>query len=376
MKSRWLLLLLLLLVCIAFWWFSRKSSKAEAPPPPSAVPVVTAEVARRDVPIWLEGIGSVQAFNTVTVRPRVGGSLDRVHFEEGQMVEAGDVLASIDPRTYQSTLDQAITRKAQNDAQLENAARQLERLRILVEGNAESRQMFEQQEALVAEYAARQQGDQVAIDAARLDLDFTTVRAPLSGQTGIRQVDAGNLVTANQPTGLVVITQVQPINVNFTLPQQNLAALSAAIRPGGEPMKVEALGEDGKVLGEGALELIDNQIDPATGTLRLKAKFSNENLALWPGQFVSARVLVETRRDTLVVPPEAVQPGLDGPFGYVVKADQTVEARELKTGLRFDEGRSIVIDEGLEAGETIVVTGHSKLRPGSKVTPQEPAQAP
>ncbi|OAM88811.1 efflux transporter periplasmic adaptor subunit [Termitidicoccus mucosus] len=378
MKPRLLLPLLVLLgiVAVVAWRLTAARASAQsataaaaAARAPRSVPVVIADAVERDVPVWLSGIGAVQAYNTVTVRPRVGGTLDSVNFSEGQTVAAGDVIAQIDPRPYRAALDRAIAQKAQYDAQLKNARLELVRIRSLVASNAESRQLLEQNEAAVAQYEALSAGAQAAIDAARLDLDFTTVRAPIAGRTGVRRVDAGNIVTAGQPDGLVVLTQIQPVSVVFTLPQRHLAAL----RPGAQKaaadaasrLIVQALDDQGGVLADGRLDLVDNQIDAATGTLRLKATFPNASLALWPGQFVSARVLVETRPHAVVVPTPVVQNGLDGPFAYVVTGSNTVEPRPVKPGPVLD-GYTL-IESGLLPGERVVVDGHAKLKPGSLV---------
>lgn len=371
MKKIWLILLLVTLgVTSVIFWRGRPgtaASKTEGRAP-QAIAVVIGEARRMDVPVWLTGIGTVQASNTVTVRPRVSGSLDQVHFTEGALVKQGDVLARIDPRPYESILAQAEAKKAQDKAQLMNARLEADRFRNLLKDDAVSQQQADQATASVAQLEALVQADDAAISAAKLDLEFTTVRAPISGRTGIRLVDAGNIVTSNQGEGLVVLTEIQPISVMFTLPQQHLAALSAAAGKSSEPLTTEALGESDTVLDNGTLQLIDNQIDTSTGTLKLKAAFPNEKLSLWPGQFVSARVLVETRKDAVVVPREAVQPGIDGPFCYVVKADDTVEARSVRSGISTDQG--LVIEEGLSAGEKIVVTGQIKLHPGAKVAAQ------
>lgn len=333
------------------------------------IAVVTDTVTSRDVPIWLTGLGTVHAFNTVTVRPRVSGTLDSINFTEGQSVKAGDVLAQIDPRPYRSVLEQSRARRTQNAAQLANARRDLERVRTLVETNSESRRILEQQESLVAQLTAAAQSAEAAFEAAQLDLDFTTVRAPIAGRTGVRFVDAGNLVATNQPTGIVVITQLQPISVIFMLPQQHLTALQRRLQADRSPPVVRALGDGGAVIAEGKLDLIDNQIDTSTGTVRLKASFPNTDSALWPGQFVSASILVETRVQATVVPNSVVQPGLDSPFAYVVKADQTVEARSIKPG-PIVAGFTI-IESGLAPGERVVSDGQSKLSPGTRVSTED-----
>jgi len=379
MKKRWIFLLLAVAGISAAVVMRSKASadkgKAEKGNGNQAVAVTVEKVRQENVPVWLTGIGTVQASNTVTVRPRVGGALEKVNFTEGAIVKAGDIIAEIDPRPYESALAQAAAKKVQDEAQLANARLEETRFANLLKTDAVSKQQADQATATASQLEALVKADDAAIDAAKLDLEFTKVRAPISGRTGVRLVDAGNLVTANQETGIVVITEIQPISVIFTLPQQHLGALNTAInKPGAPKLKVEALGENSQMLDEGELELIDNQIDTATGTIKLKAKFTNEKLALWPGLYVSARVLVDTLADSLVVSPEVVQPGLDGQFAYVVKSDNTVDASTITTGLRVSQG--VVITEGLKTGDTVVVSGQTKLRPGSKVAPQEPTKAP
>lgn len=378
MRTRWLFLLILIAL-VGGWLGWRFLAKPRATAKPAAaagagargVPVVTVVVSSRDVPIWLSGLGTVQAFNSVTIRPRVNGTLDQVNFIEGQSVKAGDILARIDPRPYQSAFDQAKARKAQDDAQLANARRERDRVKELVASDAESQRLLDQQEASVLQYTALVQAGQAAVDAAQLDLDFTTVRSPIAGRTGVRMVDAGNLVTANQGGGIVVVAQLQPVSVMFNVPQQNLPAMRQRMSADSSPVLVKALAMDGAVLGEGKLELMDNQIDTTTGTLRLKATFANDDLSLWPGQFVSSRVLVETRSQAMVVPAEVVQAGIDGPFIYVVKTDDTVEARPIKTGPTVDG--FTVIEKGLRVGEQVVRAGQSKLQPGVRIAREKPA---
>lgn len=371
MKTRWVFALLLLVGvgAVVAWKFKPAAKPAAGGGGGGrgggSVPVISVDVAMRDMPIWLSGLGTVQASNTVTVRPRANGSLDTVNFTEGQTVKAGDVLAQIDPRPYRATLEQAKAKKAQNEAQLANSQRDLTRIRALVASDAESRRILEQQEANVAQYSALALADQAAVDAAQLDLDFTTVRAPIAGRTGVRLVDAGNLVTASQGAGLVVITQLQPVSVIFTVPQQHLPALQKRLRTNSSLPEVQAVSDNGEPLAKGKLELIDNQIDQSTGTVRLKATFANEDLMLWPGQFVTASILVETRNQATVVPAEVVQAGLNGSFAYVIKADNTVEARPVKPGPTVDA--FTVIENGLKSGERVVRDGQSKLQPGSRV---------
>ncbi len=335
---------------------------------PKSIPVTVIEVTAHDVPLWRSGLGTVQAYNTVTVRPRVSGMLDAVNFIEGQLVKEGDVLAKIDPRPYEALLAQAKGKVAQSAAQLGNARDELTRVSELVKSGAESRQKFDQLEAAVAQYQAQQQADESAVVSAQLDLDFTTVRAPISGRTGIRQIDKGNLVTASQGAGLVTISQFQPISVIFTLPQQELAAIQQRMAKDRNPLVTEAVNDDGTILGEGKLDLVDNQIDTNSGTLRLKATFPNTDETLWPGQFVTGRVLVETRQAAIVIPTQVINAGLNGPFAYVVKADKTVEPRNLVLGPRVDD--TTLIDEGLKPGEIVVLDGQSKLQPGAAISIQ------
>ncbi|MDF3059600.1 MAG: transporter [Rariglobus sp.] len=371
-RPRFLVLVLIFLVGGAILWSLFNKPKPASAGKPRSIAVAIATVETRDVPVWLSGLGTVQANNTVTIRPRVSGELQSIHFTEGQEVKAGDILAHIDPRPYRAALDQALAQKAQDDARLANDRREFERIRELVETKTESRQLLDQRAATLAESTALVQASQAAVDTAQLQFDFTTVRAPIDGHTGVRLVDAGNIVTASQNNGLVVLTQTKPSAVIFTVPQQNFRDLRRSItRSAGEPLTVEALSDNGEVLARGKLELIDNQIDTATGTLRLKALFPNEDQSLWPGQFVNARVLVATLEQALTVPAEAVQPGLDGPFAYVVKPDSTVEPRPLKLGPTVSG--VTVITAGLQPGDQVVREGQNKLQPGAHVEVAKPA---
>lgn len=333
-----------------------------------AVPVTAVVAVTRDVPIWLAGLGTVQAFNRVTIRPRVSGVLDEIHFTEGQTVTAGDVLARIDPRPYASLLAQAKGKVAQSSAQLDNARLALTRVTDLVQRGADSRQNFDQVTANVAQFTAQEQADSAAQAAAQLNLDFTTVKAPITGRTGVRMIDQGNLVTASQDAGLVVISQFQPISVVFTLPQENLPAIRQRMLADGTPLTTQVLQADGQQLAEGQLELIDNQIDTNSGTMKLKATFPNTDQALWPGQFLTARVLVATRKQAVVVPTQVIKAGPDGLFVYIVQADQTVAMRKVTTGPRVDE--ITIIEDGLKAGDQVVLDGQSKLQPGAAVAIQ------
>jgi len=346
------------------WYVLRNPAPAATKPAgPPPVAVVAAAAEQRDVPIFLSGLGTVQAYNTVTVKPRVDGSLDKIAFVEGQDVKQGDLIAQIDPRPLQAQLDQAIAHQASDQAQLANAKLDLARFTNLATREFATRQSVDTQKAQVAQLEAALQGDQAAIDNARVQLGYTTITAPLSGRTGIRLVDQGNIVHASDTTGIVVITQLEPISLIFTLPQDNLPAISQAMAKG-KP-KVAAFASDEKTaLGEGTLALIDNQIDQTTGTVRLKATFPNADHALWPGQFVNARLYLETRQG-VTVPAPAVQRSAQGTFVYVIRPDSTVEARPVVVAQNRDG--IALLDHGIAAGEKIVVDGQYKLRPGIRV---------
>ncbi|MEY2599692.1 MAG: hypothetical protein RLZZ142_1951, partial [Verrucomicrobiota bacterium] len=335
------------------------------------VPVVLGGVVQRDVPIFLSGIGTVQGYNTVTVRARVDGHLERVEFGEGEEVQAGQVLARLDARPFQAVLDQALAKKKQDEALLANASRDLEREQTLLAEKAGTAQRVDTQRALVEQLQATLLGDEAAIEAARVQLDYTTLRAPVAGRTGIRMVDQGNVVRASDATGVVVITQMQPIALVFTLSEQHLGAVQAGRAQSGEPLLVQALGRDNTtLLATGTLSVVDNQIDSTTGTIRLKAVFANEERKLWPGQFVNVRLRVAIREGALVVPVQAVQRGPKGTYVFVVQGEDTVEMRMVGVG-RMEDGWAVV-EEGLQAGERVVVDGHYRLVPGAKVRAVEP----
>jgi multidrug efflux system membrane fusion protein len=349
-----------------------KPGNAAAGPPP-AVPVTAVAVEARDVPVYVTGLGTVQAYNSVTVHVRVDGQLDQVAFKEGQEVHQGDLLAQIDPRPFQAALDQALAKQASDQAQLANAKLDLERFSNLANRQFASRQSVDTQKSAVAQLEAALRGDQAAIDNARVQLSYTTITAPISGRTGIRLVDQGNIVHASDQTGLVVITQLQPISLIFTLSQDRLPEVRRGVAEG--PLKVVAYDRsDTTRLAEGTLELIDNQVDPASGMIRLKATFPNEDRALWPGQFVNARLTVAVHKDGLTVPAPVVQRGPQGTFAYLIKPDRTVEARPIKV-TQIQDGVAL-IGEGLAAGDQVVTDGQYKLKPGSKVkaAPAQPAR--
>ena len=340
--------------------------------PARPVPVTAGTVEEQDFPIYRVGLGTVQAYNTVTVKVRVDGEVQQIAFREGQDVREGDLLARIDPRPYAALLQQAEADKARDEALLANAKLDLTRFSTLALKEFASRQSVDTQKALVAQYEAAILRDQAAIDNARVQLGYTTITSPLSGRTGMRLVDQGNIVHAGDPGGLVVITQLDPIAVIFTLPQQHLPNIVSAMRRG--TLAVLAFDQDNREkLGEGRLELIDNQIDQGTGSLRIKAIFSNDEQRLWPGAFVNAWLRLDVRRGA-VVPESAVQAGPNGSYAFVVRADGTVEPRPLK--VTDTHGGEALIAGGLSPGERVVVDGHYRLRPGAKVVvapPPKPA---
>jgi multidrug efflux system membrane fusion protein len=335
---------------------------AQAHNHPSRVPVHTALVERKPFPVVLNGLGTVQPLNIVTVRSRVDGQIDSIAFEEGQMVREGDLLVQIDPAPFQAALNQAIAKEAQDQASYRNAQQDLQRTSVLVPHGNATQQLLDQRVAQVAQLAAQLQADQAAIDSARVQLNYTTIRSPLTGRVGFRLIDRGNIVHANDQNGMLTITQLQPISVVFTAPEQQLPAISSALKA--HPLAVTAMSSDGhQRLARGTLMLIDSQVDTASGTIRLKATFENGDNALWPGLSVATRLLVETLEDAVVVPDKAVQRGPNGLFAYVVAADGTAQMRTLKVG-RIEEGDAL-IEQGLAPGEQIVTSGQYRVQPGA-----------
>jgi multidrug efflux system membrane fusion protein len=337
------------------------------------VPVLSAMPRIEDVPVYLDGVGSIRALNTVTVRSQVDGKLIAVNFVEGQDVKKGDVLAEIDPAIYQAQYDQAVAKKAQDQAQLANQHLDLARYEQLAASSAGSKQQADTQRALVAQTEALVKADQAAIDNAAATLSYTKVVAPLSGRAGLRQVDQGNIVHASDTTGLVVITQLQPIAVWFSLPQQQIMRVNAAAAKG--PLQVDVFGNDGvTVIDTGTLKGIDNQVDPTTGTLKLKAEFPNAQYQLWPGQFVNVRLKVETLSKALVVPTSAVQRGPIGTFSYVIGPGDVVTARPVTVTQQNEH--DAVIASGLSATDRVVTTGFANLSDGSRVIVGRNEQTP
>ena len=333
-----------------------------------AVPVILGLVQEKDIPIYADGLGTVQAFTTATVRARVEGLLLKVGFREGQDVQEGDVLAQIDPESFRIAVAQAEAKRAQDEAQLKNARVDLVRNQGLITNAIVSRQVVDTAQALVDQLAASVLSDQAAIDSARVQLGYTTVRAPISGRTGLRLMDAGNMVRSGDSNGLVVITQLKPISVVFTLPQPIFSEIQRRTKEG--DMAVLALDRDNKsLLATGQLTVVDNQIDMMTGTIKLKATFSNEDLRLWPGQFVNVRLRLTTKTKSAVVPSSVIQRGPEGVFAFVIDDDNKASIRLIKVG-QMDDGQAL-IESGLKPGERVVVDGQYRLQPGSLVRPVE-----
>jgi multidrug efflux system membrane fusion protein len=349
--------------------FQRIGPDSGTPKPPaaeaSAVSVTATAADERNVPVYLSGLGTVQASKTVSVRSQVDGKLQSVNFVEGQSVHKGDTLAVIDQRPFKAALDQATAKKAEDEAQLVSDQKDLYRFQDLVRKGAGTQQAVDQQQAKVDNLKATIEADEAGIEAAQTQLSYATITAPIDGRVGFRQVDAGNIVHASDQTPITVLTQIKPAMVIFTLPQRDLSPVRDAMLKG----KVPVLAfdqEDARELAKGTLLLIDNEIDQATSTIRLKASFPNADERLWPGEFVHARVLVKTLDDAVTVPSEAVQRSAQGPFVWVVKPDSTAETRPITAGP--SENDATVVTSGLTAGETVVVNGQYRLKPGVKVT--------
>ena len=364
-------LLLTLLLCGALAGCGRgqKNARASGPPPP--VPVGVATVKQRDFPVYLTGLGSVTAFNTVSLKTRIDGQITQVNFVEGQDVKEGELLIQIDPRPYQVALEQAQANLQRDEAQLTNAKVQYERMKALYDGGVVAKQDLDTQEASFGQYEGTIAADKAAIDNAKLNLVYTRITSPINGRIGLRQVDIGNYVTAASGASMAVITQMHPIAIIFTLPEDQLQAVRERMQKG--TLQVDVYSRDDQTkLSTGKLLTIDNQIDPTTGTVRFKAVFENPDNSLWPNQFVNVHLLLETRKDAITAPVSAIQRGPQGTFVYLVDNNNTVQVRPVQ--LALTQGNTVVIASGLEAGERVVTDGQEKLQAGSRVTPQAPAK--
>ncbi|MFP3515162.1 MdtA/MuxA family multidrug efflux RND transporter periplasmic adaptor subunit [Pseudomonas sp. SIMBA_077] len=383
-SRRWLVGLLVLLIVVGVsWWLwpssSKKTQSAQSSQQTAGsgamrpgfggstlpVPVLVAQVTRGDFPIYYKALGTVTALNTINVRSRVAGELVKVYFKEGQTVKAGELLAEIDPRSYQNALLQAEGTLLQNQAQLKNAQVDVQRYRGLYAEDSIAKQTLDTAEALVGQYQGTVKTNQAAVNDAKLNLEFTKIRAPISGRVGLRQLDVGNLVAANDTTALVVITQTEPIVVSFTLPENNLTLVLERYRSGASlPVQAWDRG-DTKELAKGVLSSIDNQIDVTTGTLKFKALFENRDQALFPNQFVNVRLLADTLKDVILAPTAALQYGTNGSFVYAMDGDNKVSIRSIKVGAT--DGELTVIEDGLQPTDRVVLEGTDRLREGSAV---------
>jgi membrane fusion protein, multidrug efflux system len=347
----------------ARWAASGNSKNGQTP---VAIPVTISQARTADFSVYLNGLGTVQPYETVTVHSRVDGELTKVAFTQGQMVSEGELLAQIDPRPYQATLDQALAKKAQDEANLKNARLNLERYTTLNRQEFSTRQQLDTQQASVDQLDAQIKGDQAAIDNAQTQVGYTTIRSPLSGKTGFRLIDPGNIVHAADTMGIVTIVKLQPISVVFTAPEEDVPQINKALAAG--TVSVTARSSDGsKVLSQGHLALVDNKVDQASGTISMKATFDNTDNVLWPGLSVSTRLLVETLKHMTVIPEDAVQQGPSGIYAFVVGNDNKAEMRGLKIG-REDNGQAVVL-QGLSPGEKVVTAGQYRVQQGALVEP-------
>jgi multidrug efflux system membrane fusion protein len=373
------ILVCILVVVIGATAIRRNSKKPQTPQagPGGAggrgVPVLAEAVAARNVPVYLRGLGSVMAFNTVTVKPRVDGQITKINFREGQEVKQGQLLVLIDPRPFEVQLHQAEANLARDEASLSDAKLNLSRFTQLYQQGVISQQQYNSQQSLVGQLTGAISADHAAIENAKLQITYAHITAPISGRIGLRLVDSGNIVHASDPNGLLVITQMNPIAVLFTLPEDYIPQVLQHMRKG--PLAVEAYSRDDRQkLATGELLTLNNAIDPTTGTNKYKAVFENEDRTLWPNQFVNVRLLLETKQNVVTVPVAALQHGTQGTFAFVVKPDSTVEVRTLKVGVT--EGNVAAIESGLNPGELVVTDGQDKLQPGAKVELQQRGNRP
>jgi multidrug efflux system membrane fusion protein len=360
------------------WHYFTTTKSADATVDPKAIggqggasapiPVTVVRVQKTDFPVYLNGLGTVQPYDTVTVRSRVDGQIIKVAFKQGQMVKEGDTLVQIDPRPYQAALDQVVSKKEQDEANLKNAKLNLDRYVSLAQKDYASRQQVDTQQATVDQLTAQIKGDQAAIENAQTQVSYTTIKAPLSGRTGFRLIDPGNIVHASDQSGIVTIVQLQPISVVFTAPEEEVPQINKALEKGTVPVK--ALSSDGlKTLSEGQLALVNNEVDQASGTIRMKATFENKDNVLWPGLSVSTRLLVNTLKQVATVPDNAVQRGPNGLYAFVVGDDNKADVQAIKVSQSGD-GVSVV-EQGLTPGQKVVVAGQYRLQVGSVTQPHE-----
>jgi multidrug efflux system membrane fusion protein len=372
MRRKRLMQIVLLTVVLAggtgFALMAKSASKSTAAPTaPPPVPIVAGTVAQHDVPIYLTGVGTVVAYNTVVVRSQIQGQLVSINFTEGQTVHAGDLLAQIDPRPYQAQIDQLTANRDRDQAQLTNALANLDRYNSLAKTGDATPQLLDTQKAQVAQLQNAVKSDSALIDAANIQLSYTRLTSPIDGIVGIRQIDIGNVIHPTDPNGLVVATQVEPISVIFTLPETDLPEIQQQQQQTKTPLTVLAFSQDGKMqLDQGKLTLVNNQILQTTGSIQLKAEFPNAAHRLWPGELISMRLLLDTRHDGLTVPASVVLQGPQGAYAYVINADGTVAIRSVKVA-QIWQGQALV-DSGLNANEQVVVDGQYKLQPGTPVT--------
>jgi len=379
MKRNITILIIVVAVCaLLLFGYTRSRGKAPAASAPQhggpqqAVPVAIASVTQQDMPVYLDGLGSVQAFNTVTLKTRIDGEVTRVAFREGQDVKKGDLLIVIDPRPYQVALEQAQATMYRDQSQLTIAKRNVERYSELFKEGVVSQQDLDTQQSSEGNLEGMVRADQAAIDNAKLNLAYTHITAPFDGRVGLRLVDPGNMVHAADANGMLVLTQMHPIAVIFTIPEDNLPSVLKRIKNGS--MTVDVYSRDNRNhLSTGSLLTVNNQIDQTTGTVRLKAVFDNKDSMLWPNQFVNARLLLDVKKNATVVPSAAVQRGAEGTYTFVVKSDNTVEVRNVKIGVT--EGNLIAINQGLNPGEKVVTDGQDKLQAGSRVRPAAPTSS-
>src|ERR1700722_17660068 len=354
-------------VGVGGWYLIHHFTATKAPPPQAVIPVTPGAVTVKDVPVYVRGLGTVQAFNTVTIKSRVDGQIAQVQFTEGQEVKAGDPLFQIDPRPYQALLEQAQANLQKDQSQLQGAQLDLTRFGKLLEPGYQTRQSYDDQKATVGQIQGSAKADQALIDSSQLNLDYANIRSPITGRTGARLVDIGNFVQASAGTNLVTVTQMKPIFVTFTVPQDNLDQIRQNQAPA--PLTVVAYGADDKtVLAQGKLTLINNQVDTTTGTIQLKATFANDDERLWPGEFINARLIVSTKKNALTVPAQTVMQGPNGAYAYTINPDKTVDRKDVDVALTQDG--EAVINKGLTANDSVVVDGQYRLTKGAKIKDQ------